>query len=128
LIGRRVQESHLLWERTLAEPSPGEFQERILGQTVKDVGRRGKYLLFNLTPDTLLIHLRMSGDLLVEDQNAPLAPHHRLLLDLEGDIRLAFNDARKFGRWSLIHRWLWGGSVQNPWIPISPLVNFTVDC
>ncbi len=98
LIGRRVQESHLLWERTLAEPTPGEFQERILGQTVRDVGRRGKFLLLNLTPDTLLIHLRMSGDLLVEDQAAPLAPHHRLMLDLEGGIRLVFNDARKFGR------------------------------
>jgi formamidopyrimidine-DNA glycosylase len=98
IIGRRIQQSHLLWERTLAEPAPGEFQERILGQTVKDVGRRGKYLLLNLTPDTLLIHLRMSGDLLVEDQSAPLAPHHRMMLDLAGGVRLAFNDARKFGR------------------------------
>ena len=98
IIGRRIQQSHLLWEGTLAEPAPREFQERILGQTVKDVGRRGKYLLLNLTPDTLLIHLRMSGDLLVEDQSAPLAPHHRMMLDLEGGVRLAFNDARKFGR------------------------------
>jgi formamidopyrimidine-DNA glycosylase len=98
IIDRRIQGSHLLWERTLAEPAPGEFQERILGQTVKDVNRRGKFLLLNLTPDTLLIHLRMSGDLLVEDQTAPLAPHHRMMLDLDGGIRLAFNDARKFGR------------------------------
>lgn len=98
IIDRRIQGSHLFWERTLAEPAPGEFQERILGQTVKDVNRRGKFLLLNLTPDTLLIHLRMSGDLLVEDQTAPLAPHHRMMLDLDGGIRLAFNDARKFGR------------------------------
>jgi formamidopyrimidine-DNA glycosylase len=98
IVGRRIQQSHLLWERTLAEPVPGEFRERILGQTVEDIDRRGKFLLLNLTPDTLLIHLRMSGDLLVEDQSTPLAPHHRLLLDLEGDIRLAFNDARKLGR------------------------------
>ena len=98
IIDRRIQGSHLFWERTLAEPAPGEFQERILGQTVKDVNRRGKFLLLNLTPDTLLIHLRMSGDLLVEDQTAPPAPHHRMMLDLEGGIRLAFNDARKFGR------------------------------
>jgi formamidopyrimidine-DNA glycosylase len=40
----------------------------------------------------------MSGDLLVEPSGAPLAPHHRLTLDLEGDRRLAFNDPRKFGR------------------------------
>ena len=98
LVGRRVQAAHLLWERTLAVPSPAEFQRRITGQTIQDVGRRGKFLLFSLSPDVLLIHLRMSGDLLVEPDSAPLAAHHRLVLDLDGDLRLAFNDPRKFGR------------------------------
>jgi hypothetical protein len=40
----------------------------------------------------------MSGDLIVEPASVPLAPHHRLILDLEDGFRLAFNDARKFGR------------------------------
>jgi formamidopyrimidine-DNA glycosylase len=62
------------------------------------VGRRGKFVLISLSEDTLLIHLRMSGDLLVEDQRVAPAPHHRLMLDLEGGIRLSFNDTRKFGR------------------------------
>jgi formamidopyrimidine-DNA glycosylase len=98
LIGRRVEASHLLWERTLAEPAPGEFHERILGQTVDEVGRRGKFLLLHLSQDTLLFHLRMSGDLVVEPLTQPPAPHHRLMLDLDEGIRLAFNDTRKFGR------------------------------
>lgn len=46
----------------------------------------------------MLMHLRMSGDILVEPLTAPIAKHHRLTLELEGDIRLAFNDTRKFGR------------------------------
>ena len=98
IVGRRVQESCLLWERTLAEPTPDEFQERILGQVVSDVDRRGKFLLMRLSADTLLIHLRMSDDLIVESQSQPAAAHHRLWLDLDGDLRLAFNDTRKFGR------------------------------
>jgi formamidopyrimidine-DNA glycosylase len=98
LAGRRIQAAHLLWLRTLAEPGPAEFEQRILGQPVLDIGRRGKFIRFQLDPDTLLIHLRMSGDLLVEPQSAPIAPHHRLTLDLEGELRLAFNDPRKFGR------------------------------
>ena len=98
LIGRRVVASHLLWERTLAEPAPAEFHERIHGQTVEDVGRRGKYLLLHLSIDNLLFHLRMSGDLVVESQIEPPAPHHRLMLDLDYGRRLAFNDTRKFGR------------------------------
>jgi len=98
LVGRTIQAAHLLWARTLATPSPTEFQPRIAGQIIRDVGRRGKFLLLELSTDVLLIHLRMSGDLLVEPQAAPLAAHHRLVLDLDGDLRLAFNDPRKFGR------------------------------
>jgi len=98
LVGRRIQGVSLLWRRTLAEPSPAEFETRICGQQITDIGRRGKFLVFTLDADSLLIHLRMSGDLLVEAQDALIAAHHRLLLELEGDLRLAFNDARKFGR------------------------------
>jgi formamidopyrimidine-DNA glycosylase len=98
VTGRQILAALLLWERTLATPTPTEFETRIVGQTILDSGRRGKYLLLPLSNDTLIIHLRMSGDLVVESVDQQPAPHHRLLLDLEGDVRLAFNDTRKFGR------------------------------
>ena len=98
VVGRRILGAHLYWLRTLAEPTPDEFCDRVRGQTIRNAGRRGKFLLLELDRDTLLFHLRMSGDLLVEPQGAPILLHHRLTLDLEGDLRLAFNDPRKFGR------------------------------
>jgi formamidopyrimidine-DNA glycosylase len=98
LVGRTIQATHLFWERTLATPAPAEFQPRIAGQSIRDVGRRGKFLLLQLSSDVLLFHLRMSGDLLVEPLTAPPASHHRLALDLDDGLRLAFNDPRKFGR------------------------------
>lgn len=98
IIGRRVEASYLPWEGSLAEPTPFEFHKRILDQVVKDVERRGKYIMVKFSDDTLLIHLRMSGDILIEGQSEPVAEHHRMMLDLDGDIRLAFNDTRKFGR------------------------------
>jgi formamidopyrimidine-DNA glycosylase len=61
LLGRRILESNLLWERTLAEPAPAEFKQRLVGQVIEDIGRRGKFLYFRLTNDWLLVHLRMSG-------------------------------------------------------------------
>ncbi len=90
--------ANLLWDRTLADPRPDEFKTRIAGQTIQDVERRGKYLLLILSVDTLAIHLRMSGDLMIEPVTAPIAKHHRLLLNFEDGFRLAFNDTRKFGR------------------------------
>lgn len=98
IIGRKVEGSHLLWKGSLAEPTPIEFHKRILGQIVKDVGRRGKFIMMKFSNDTLLIHLRMSGDIVIEEQTEPVATHHRMMLDMDGDIRLAFNDTRKFGR------------------------------
>ena len=70
---------------------------------IRDIGRRGKYLIFYLSQGAMLIHLRMSGDLIVETPQQPLAPHHRVVFFLaetgqQAVFRLAFNDARKFGR------------------------------
>ncbi len=98
LVGRTVQGSRLLWERTLAAPTPEEFARRILGQRILDIGRRGKFIVFYLTDARMLVHLRMTGDIFVERQTEPLAKHHRLVLDLDQGLRLAFNDTRKFGR------------------------------
>jgi formamidopyrimidine-DNA glycosylase len=98
LLDRRILGADLLWERTLAKPSPEEFTSRLAGQRIEDVGRRGKFLQFRLSRDWLLLHLRMSGDLLVRPAGASVETHDRLLLHLQGDIVLAFNDARKFGR------------------------------
>lgn len=98
LIGRTIQTVQLLWDRTLAAPTPQEFKRRIQSQTIQSIGRRGKYIRLALSADTLLVHLRMTGDLLVEPSDRPNLPHHRLILELGEGWRLAFNDPRKFGR------------------------------
>jgi formamidopyrimidine-DNA glycosylase len=98
ILGKRILEAKLLWEGTLASPSPNEFKTRIKGQFITDVGRRGKNLLIRLSQDTLIIHLRMSGELIVESKSSELGKHYRLILDFEDDYRLVFNNIRKFGR------------------------------
>lgn len=107
VIGTTIQQAHLLWSRTLAEPDPGHFLARLPGQVIQSVGRRGKFLVFTLSLDSLLIHLRMSGDLRVgpsfgpDGAKLPFQPHDRLVFEMKGTdspLRLAFNDPRKFGR------------------------------
>lgn len=98
LLGQPIVAGQVLWELAVASPAPTEFLARIRSQVIQQIGRRGKFLVFRLSPDTLLFHLRMSGDLLIEGRSAPLAAHHRLTLDLGDGRRLAFNDPRKFGR------------------------------
>jgi formamidopyrimidine-DNA glycosylase len=98
LVGREILAADLRWERTLALPSPGAFRRRVKGQRIEAVGRRAKFLSLTLTRDTLLIHLRMSGDLLVVLGGYQPGKHDRLILTLSQDSSLIFSDARKFGR------------------------------
>jgi formamidopyrimidine-DNA glycosylase len=103
LPGQQVSGVQLLWDRTLAYPTPQEFLSRIHGQTVQDIGRRGKFLRIPLSQDTLLVHLRMSGDIRVEAARKPadvqlLNSHDRLVLEFSSGLRMVFNDTRKFGR------------------------------
>jgi formamidopyrimidine-DNA glycosylase len=98
ILHHRIQGVELLWERTLAEPSPGKFKARLVGQAIEGIGRRGKFLVLQLTNDWLLFHLRMSGDLLVKPVGISTEMHDRLVIELDGNIQLVFNDTRKFGR------------------------------
>mgnify|MGYP002410481593 FL=1 len=54
--------------------------------------------MIKLTRGTLLIHLRMSGDIRIESASEPLQKHDRMLINFTDGIRLVFNDTRKFGR------------------------------
>lgn len=106
--GRSIVAAKLLWERTLSEPSPDVFQKRIIGQSIQKIDRRGKFIQIHLSDQVLLIHLRMSGDMRVEndrekDKELPLQPHDRLVLVLDNNLRVAFNDTRKFGRVWLVN-------------------------
>jgi formamidopyrimidine-DNA glycosylase len=98
LVGRRVTTVNLLWSRTLQVPAADQFQTRLTGQIIREISRRGKFIILQLSNETLLIHLRMSGDLRVEVDAGEYARHDRLILSLDDGYRLAFNDARKFGR------------------------------
>ena len=98
LVGKEILSADLRWKRTLAEPSPAAFVRRIKGQRIEAVDRRAKFLSLHLSRETLLIHLRMSGDLLVVIGGYQPAKHDRLILSLSDDTRLIFNDPRKFGR------------------------------
>ena len=102
ILGRKITAVQVLWARSVAQPNAPDFQARLPGQEILDIGRRGKFLLLNLTQDNLLIHLRMSGDLLVEPRSVEIAPHHRVVLEFKDGWRLAFNDPRKFGRMWLV--------------------------
>src|SRR5258707_9809931 len=102
-IGRTIGEADVRWAGTVAMPSVKKFRDQIAGQQIREVSRRAKFVNLRLTTYNLLIHLRMSGDLLVKEGKIKSLKHDRLILRLvsgngAASSNLVFNDTRKFGR------------------------------
>lgn len=108
LVGRTFSGLLSDWPRHCALPAYEAMQQRIVGQQVTGISRRGKFLLFELgSGDTLIVHLRMSGHLAVVDAHQPRHPHDHTVFRLvpladEGVQELRFRDQRKFGRVYLV--------------------------
>lgn len=86
-----VREPRLRWR------VPSELRESAVGQAVRALQRRGKYLLFELPNGTILVHLGMSGSLRVLPASTPTLTHDHVDIVLDSGACLRFNDPRRFG-------------------------------
>jgi len=98
ITGSRFTSVELFWEQAVKAPSANRFRERVCGQVIESLGRRGKYLLFKLREeDTLILHLKMTGALLLSPSSQKLQKHTTAIFELDGGSYLHFVDQRKFG-------------------------------
>ena len=104
VVGKKITAVTVKWPRHIARPSPREFKRRLVGQKIIGLSRRGKYLVFQLSRDMLLIHLKMSGDLQVVNGNAPRDKHAHTIFHFSDGYSLRFSDTRKFGKVFLVEQ------------------------
>lgn len=99
LSGRRIRRVEAVAGRSIRRhPDATQFAAALVGATVGRVVRRGKYLLFPLDRGgVLVVHLGMSGQLLVTDPGVLVAPHTHVTVSFDGDRQLRFVDPRTFG-------------------------------
>jgi len=99
VIGHRIGSIFLLWEGIVLQPTAEEFRSRLAGRKIVGLTRRGKYLIFKLDGDeALIIHLRMTGSLLVEPGGAEPGRFTRAVLHLDDGADVHFHDPRKLGK------------------------------
>jgi formamidopyrimidine-DNA glycosylase len=93
IIGKSIRAVRVHTTR-LREPLDACLQEKLAGQTVTAIERRSKYILIHLGEGCLVVHLGMTGKLLL---NADKQKHDHVDIELRDGSRLTYNDARKFG-------------------------------
>lgn len=98
---RRIAAVQVLEPRSVRrhEAGPADLVAGLTGRRVRSVSRRGKYLWVTLDDDrALVVHLGMSGQLLLPDPGSADERHLRVRIVLEGaDRELHFVDQRMFG-------------------------------
>ena len=89
-LNLRLKEICVLDRRLLRDCSPDEL-ERLQGSKLGKVARRGKFLVFQFDNRALVIHLRMTGRFLPQEEG-----YTRLIMRFSEDRKLALDDPRRF--------------------------------
>ena len=87
----------------IAHPTADEFCEDVTGQAIFSMARRGKFFITHLgNKNKIILHLRMTGCLLVTPSDYKLEKHTHIIIQLSNGMELRFSDTRRFGRFWLI--------------------------
>jgi formamidopyrimidine-DNA glycosylase len=103
LVGRRFEEVAILDSRLTRPADPAEVAAELTGEVVATVDRRGKYLVFRFKSGlVLLIHLRMTGNLVHSRTEIQSASHIRAVVRLDDGSDVTYRDVRRFGTWLVL--------------------------
>lgn len=117
ILNKKIKSIDVI-DKRIVKSDLEEFNEILLGNKLKEINRTGKLLHFDLHTDQdfLLVHLKMTGQLIYRDNKELVAGGHKLrdqdvqvpnkatsiILDFADKSKLYFNCQRKFGYWKLV--------------------------
>jgi formamidopyrimidine-DNA glycosylase len=123
VISRRFTDIIVSDAKPVKQPSVEEFRRKLKGQSINDLERRGKYLIFRLSGGSVLvIHLKMTGALLLNPKQPD--DYARVIFHLDDGSRLVFTDRRRLGALCLLENELAVTGKLGP-EPLAP--EFTVE-
>lgn len=100
IIGKTISRVQIFWQKTWQEQNP---VLPLTGQTITAIERKGKFIIIHLSVSYLVVHLRMTGQLLFRNngESEEDNKHIHVKLFFNDETALFFKDTRKFGR--IIH-------------------------
>lgn len=104
VVGKTIKEVTVLWPRIIETPEVDVFAQQLIGQTIENMERRGKFLIFKLTNYDLISHLRMEGKYETHDPQNDRNKHTHVIFTFTDETELRYLDVRKFGRMTLVEK------------------------
>ena len=104
LVGRTIAKVEVFYDKIIHGMTPADFCARLAGQTVRSMGRYGKYLFFQFDSITLVSHLRMEGKYFLKPGTEPREKHEHVIFTLADHDTLRYHDTRKFGTMEIVPR------------------------
>ncbi|WP_077621278.1 DNA-formamidopyrimidine glycosylase [Sediminibacillus massiliensis] len=102
---KEINDVQVYWDNIIKKPAQQEiFKQSLIGQTIHDIRRKGKFLLFDLNDYVLVSHLRMEGKYGVFPSSTPLLKHTHVVFAFTDGEELRYNDVRKFGTMHLFKK------------------------
>ncbi len=102
ILNKKIISINVLYSR-IVENDLEEFNS-LIKQKFIDIKRKGKYLIFETDSNYLISHLRMEGKYFVKNSSDEILKHDHIIFTLSNNIKLVYNDTRKFGRMILINK------------------------
>lgn len=101
--GRKITWVEIFLEKVIKEPAPAQFIKQLADRLIMGLKRRGKYILFEVDEGmVLVVHLRLTGQLVYVSPETPLFKHTHVIFCLDNGFELRFQDLRQFGTIHLI--------------------------
>lgn len=101
--GLTIEKINVNRPEVIAQPGSVEFCKAVTGQAISSMARRGKFLVIHLKNESrIILHLRMTGCLLVTPPDYPMEKHTHIIMRLNNGMELHFSDTRHFGRFWLV--------------------------
>lgn len=104
LINTKINDVKVLYNNIIAYPDTNTFEKTLKNKKVKDITRRGKFIIFDLEDYYLLSHLRMEGKYFIKNKNDQINKHEHVIFNLDNNQELRYMDTRKFGKMFLIQK------------------------
>lgn len=103
ILNDKIVDCEVMWNNIISKIEVSDFIHKVKNQSILDITRQGKIIMFVLDDYILLSHLRMEGKYFIDNEYVK-DKHSHVIFKLLSNRYLRYHDTRKFGKLSLIKK------------------------